>query len=144
MAAPTERANQTLYEENLTVAFLDALNDEISGFIQTSCIRWRTARLALIVSYPTHAELLLSKKEKRTEKEEKTVERKLHLAQLEELENSKSGRRNRDKGDKKDRKTRGDTRRREQDSRGKECFGCGLMGHWYNDRTTEKKVQSVG
>ena len=62
-----QRANQTPYEENLTAVILNALNDEISGFTQTNCIGWRTARLALIVSYATHAELLLSKKEKKTE-----------------------------------------------------------------------------
>ena len=53
---PTDRLIQTLYEENLTAAFLDALDNKISEFIETHCIGWCTASLAVIASYANHAE----------------------------------------------------------------------------------------
>lgn len=40
ISAPTEREVQTPYEDNITAAFLDALDDEISEFIETHCIGW--------------------------------------------------------------------------------------------------------
>ena len=69
--------------------------------------------------------------------------KKRHLAQLEQLEGVKTGRRNRHTKEKKDRKGRGDDRRQARDGGGKECFRCGLTGHWYKNCTAEKKVQSA-
>ena len=93
---PTDRAVQTPYEENLTAAFLDALTDKISEFIETHCIGWRTARLDLIVSHATHAENLFMKKERFGKNRKEEITKKLQLAQLEALENPKPTRRDKD------------------------------------------------
>ncbi|CAL8234176.1 unnamed protein product [Boreogadus saida] len=94
---PTDRVVQTPYEENLTAAFLDALDDKISEFIETHCIGWRTARLDLIISHATHAENLFMKKEKFGNHRKQEITKKLQLAQLEALENPKHTRRNKER-----------------------------------------------
>ncbi|CAL8384291.1 unnamed protein product [Gadus morhua 'NCC'] len=73
MPAPTDipPVVQTPYEESLDAALLDALAKNISEFIQTHCIGWRTARLDLIISYATHAEDLFMNKEMLAQKKDK-------------------------------------------------------------------------
>jgi hypothetical protein len=124
---PTDRVVQTPYEENLTAAFLDALADKISEFIETHCIGWRTARLDLIISHATHAENLFMKKEKFEKNRKEEITKKLQLAQLEALENPKPIRRNRDqRGD------RPKEKRKENNGRWN-CHYCGAKDHWIKD-----------
>ena len=132
MPVPTDRVAQSPYEENLTAAFLDALSDEISGFIQTHCIGWRTARLALIVSHATHAENLMNKKERQTAKDDKKVEKKLHLAQLEALENPRPSKSEKGKPRGKQ-QARFGSREKQKHKNRRECFRCGHFGHWHQE-----------
>ena len=124
---PTDRVVQTPYEENLTAAFLDALTDKISEFIETHCIGCRTARLDLIISHATHAENLFMKKEKFEKNRKEEITKKLQLAQLEALENPKPTRRDKDQGTDRpeERKSRGEINR--------DCLYCGSKDHWLKD-----------
>ena len=128
MPEPTNRLVQTPYEENLTVALLDALTNEISEFIQTHCIGWRTARLDTIISHATHAENLFMKTEKLGQKKQKEATMKLHLALLEDLKNPRPIRHN--KGQATNRpKERGMSRGAIE----RECLYCESKEHWLGD-----------
>ncbi|CAL8270140.1 unnamed protein product [Arctogadus glacialis] len=127
MPVPTDRVVQTPYEESLTAALLDALAKNISEFIQTHCIGWRTARLDLIISHATHAEDLFMNKEMLGQKKDKEVTQKLHLAQLKDLKDRRPTRRY------KDQRT---DQPEERTSRGlinRDCLYCGSKDHWLKD-----------
>jgi hypothetical protein len=126
---PTDRVVQTPYEENLTAAFLDALTDKISEFIETHCIGWRTARLDLIISHATHAENLFMKKEKFGKNRKEETTKKLQLAQLKDLKHPKPIRRERNQG----------TDRPEGRKFTRDCYYCGSKDHWLRDCPVRKE-----
>jgi len=56
MVAPADRREQTPYEDAITHALLDALDEHLSEFVKRHCIGWRTARLTVIVNHASHAQ----------------------------------------------------------------------------------------
>jgi len=57
MAVPPDRRDQTPYEDAITHALLDALDEHLCEFVKRHCIGWRTARLAVILNHASFIEI---------------------------------------------------------------------------------------
>ncbi|CAL8371390.1 unnamed protein product [Boreogadus saida] len=137
---PADRQEQTLYEDSLTLVLLDALDERLSKSVKGSCIGWRTARLAMIVSHASHAESLRDERKRNREREARTRRRRSQQEALERLLASRPG--GNVSGERK--VLRGGARGRgHPQSRGlkkhQACFRCGAMDHWAGDCSQRKE-----